>query len=589
MKHTNKVIDYSLFSTAMATVLTAAAPLASTFVNGLLCGNFLGNSAFNAVNIILPVSNLVMVLTLICNMGGSVLAAKALGEANLTEARKIFSISFASSVLIACICSLAIFLNLEAVSAYLCPDEEDVEFVEPYLEILLLYFLSLPFITTLNNFVSLEGFPKLTTRIVIISNAVNIILDLVFILALGWGIKGAAWATVIAGVINIVLYIPHFMRGRSQYRLCKLGRKDLPQFRRILIEGFGFNVFYIMTNLLILFSSALVFKNFGADGMTMYGVCLQVQSLTFCFAVGLSIAGIAQITALLSFKDNEAIRYVMKRLISATAAFYAVIMLVMSIFPESTASLFGIKESAILNECRLPFLCFSAYYMIFGIIAVYTTISFQLMGHVLAKAVFVFGLGAVVYALMLLLSLFDPEMMWLGFPAGGVIVLACAMAFGYSKYCKDRSLTKFTLVSRLPNDVRINLTIRRNGEDIPEMLELLNKFSSICEISQQNRHNIELCCSELCESVMERELPMLADCFDLTFRDDNNKFTMTIKVPGAPYCLKIDDETLTRYHSRLSELTHQEIREMILNEMPENITYRYMFGLNVTSLYWSRL
>ena len=111
MKHTSKILDYSLKYTTIATVLTAAAPLAATFVDGILAGNLIGNPAFNAINIVLPISNLVMVLTLICNMGGSVLAAKALGEGDRLRARKIFTFSFMSALIVAVAASAFIFLN----------------------------------------------------------------------------------------------------------------------------------------------------------------------------------------------------------------------------------------------------------------------------------------------------------------------------------------------------------------------------------------------------------------------------------------------------------------------------------------------
>lgn len=176
--------------------------------------------------------------------------------------------------------------------------------------------------------------------------------------------------------------------------------------------------------------------------------------------------------------------------------------------------------------------------------------------------------------------------MWLGFPIGGISMLAATFAFGYSKYRKDKSLTKFTLVSRFPNDVRINFTIDREGRDIPRMLEYLRSFSGICEISEQNRHNIELCCCELCDSVRERRLPMIADCFDLAFRQDNNRFIMSVKVPGAPYCLKVGEEELKKYHSDPGNLSTRELKEIILNEMPDSISYRYIFSLNVTTLSW---
>lgn len=101
MAASSKLLNYSLSTTLVANILAAAAPLIATFVDGILTGNLIGTSAFNAINIIIPISNLVMVLTLIYNMGGSVLAAKAIGNGDIELGRRIFTISSLSACVLA--------------------------------------------------------------------------------------------------------------------------------------------------------------------------------------------------------------------------------------------------------------------------------------------------------------------------------------------------------------------------------------------------------------------------------------------------------------------------------------------------------
>ena len=72
----NSLLGFSYRMTLISTTLTAIAPLITTLVDGLCTGNLLGAAAFNAINTVMPLVNAVSVLTLICNMGGSVLAAK---------------------------------------------------------------------------------------------------------------------------------------------------------------------------------------------------------------------------------------------------------------------------------------------------------------------------------------------------------------------------------------------------------------------------------------------------------------------------------------------------------------------------------
>ncbi|MDD2427078.1 MAG: MATE family efflux transporter [Eubacteriales bacterium] len=52
-----------------------------------------------------------------------------------------------------------------------------------------------------------------------VSSITNIILDLLFIAVLGWGVQGAAWATVISQVLAAVLVLVSLTRSETSYRL----------------------------------------------------------------------------------------------------------------------------------------------------------------------------------------------------------------------------------------------------------------------------------------------------------------------------------------------------------------------------------
>jgi len=62
----------------------------------------------------------------------------------------------------------------------------------------------------------------------IVSSVLNIVLDLVFIAGFGWGVKGAAWATVISQVVSAVLC---FLYANRKYELVRL---DAESFRTSL-------------------------------------------------------------------------------------------------------------------------------------------------------------------------------------------------------------------------------------------------------------------------------------------------------------------------------------------------------------------
>lgn len=586
MKTNRKLLDYTLAITLASTVLTAAAPLVATFVDGLFVGNMLGNDAFNAINVIMPISNLITVITLICSMGGSVLAARALAVRNYEHASKVFTVSMLSAGTAAGICIMLLYVFMDSFIHFICSDAAAIPYIRDYLSILLLYFLFVPFNSTLNNFISQEGSPDLTTKIVILSNVVNVLFDVIFMSVMDMGIKGAALATVLSGMINIVAYYPHFAKKKSDYRLVRLSISDFAVLKSSIIQGIAFNVFYIMSNGLIFFTNRLILGTLGSAGMLTYGVCLQIQSFTFCITVGAAIAGIAQINRLQAVSAPDKVAYVIRRMLQFTVLCYASIMLVMSLFPSVVASTFGIADPVILANCRLPFICFSAYYLCFAILAVYSTISFQLMGHVMAKFAFIFGLGIVVYLFMHILSLFSPEWLWWGMPMGGVLMLALSFLFGYMHYRKNPLLTKFTLVDRIPGTILMQDTVDRDCSNLPDVIERLHLFTRTCELPDSVFKGIELCCTEYCEHLSHARRPALSRSFDVVFQQQTDGICMTIESAGAPSSVIMDDMKLRMMRENPIDLSEDEIRKLLLSTIPDKIEYRYMFGLNITMMSW---
>ena len=121
----SKILNHSYLSTVISTVLTAIAPLVATLVDGLFASHMLGTEAFNAVNVVMPLVNAVCVLTMICNMGGSVLAASQLARGNGGKANQIFTLSLLSSMAVAFTATIAIFFFLSDIANLFSTNEEN--------------------------------------------------------------------------------------------------------------------------------------------------------------------------------------------------------------------------------------------------------------------------------------------------------------------------------------------------------------------------------------------------------------------------------------------------------------------------------
>ena len=561
------LIDKSYRLTLVSVTLTALAPLIATLVDGLFSSNPLGNDAFIAVSVVLPLVNAVSVLTMICERGGSVLAAGQLAKGNRDRANRIYTVALALAVLVAVIAAAVIWINRDSISLGLTGMHESAAYAREYLQVIVIYLLILPLNNTFNDFATQEGSPQLTTRAVITGSMVNVVLDILFIGVLGMGISGAAWGTVISGLINLALISPYFLKGKSQFRLAR-PQGDLGAIiGENLKHGFGFNIYFIVVNSFMLLGNALVLKVTGHDGLTLFDVCLQIQSATFSVAMGLTMAGVSLVTYMRASGDSDGLQRIMHNTASILVGFYGVLLLLLVTVPQFFLWCFGL-DGIDLAMARRVFTCFGIYYFCFCVVAVYVTVVLQLAGHVAAKIVLVFAMGIIAYLSMLGLSKVSADAMWLGMIVGGVPILVASLAYGYWEHRKHPFYTMFSMVDKLPSCIKFECSIDYEQRNFDEMKKKMKLFADTCEMSEEMSSKMYSTIQALFNNAQKRRSSQLK-YLDISLCELDDGIQMTIKDCGRPY-----------------DPVHNGMDAASVGA--RSATYRYMFTMNVTTIVWDK-
>lgn len=126
----------------------------------------------------------------------------------------------------------------------------------------------------------------------IISSAVNVVLDLFFVAVLGFGVGAAALATVIAQVLSAILAFRRLLKSQDECRVQpSLVRYDRDMLKQIMAVGLPSG----LQNSIISLANVIVQSNinaFGANAMAGCGVYFKVEGFGFlpvtCFAMALS-------------------------------------------------------------------------------------------------------------------------------------------------------------------------------------------------------------------------------------------------------------------------------------------------------------
>lgn len=555
----SSLTDRSITGTLFAAVLTSVSPVIATLVDGIFVSNLVSGEAFAAISLVLPVVRIVTVFMLICHMGANILASRAIGRGDTRHAREQYTVAMVSSLAVGVLSCILIYSFIGPFSRALCADAAITPLIGSYLGIMAFNFPFVAISSTLNFFISGEGYPGRTSRVVMISSASNILFDWIFISVLGLGIAGAAWGTLLSTVLNVILHLPFMLSGRSRYKFVRTGKDFSPVLRASLAQGFAFNIINITLNIFLIFANALMERKLGVGSYYQWAVCIQIQMFLICVCSG-SVSGAVYLgNTLMGEGDARGVSYVINRLLVFHVIFYAAFVVLMTAFPGLFAAIFGIRAAGTAAACRFPFFCFSLYFMGYCFVCAYTNV-FQLMGYVREKIFFIVLFSAVVAICIWCGSAISNTWMWAGLPAGAVIAVSASLLFAYSKHSRNKALTPLTLQYRRPHSVRISCSAGYDEESAAILSEKISRFAEICELDPESAGRLLECCNSMIGNIRQN-------------RPDGRRASFDFKMSWGPEGIRVTAK-------------NAGIPKNPAENLGINADYRYGYSMNITGFTW---
>lgn len=243
-------------------------------IDGLFVTNFVGKTAFAAVNLIMPFIMILGTLGFMMGAGGSALVAKTRGEGDDARANAYFSMIVYVTLGAGALLALVGFAFMEDVARLLGANGDMLPVCVLYGRISM---LSLPLFMlqyTFQVLASTAGKPKVGLYTTLASGISNMVLDFVFIAVLGWGVAGAAAATVIAEYVGGLAPLVYFARNNESY--LKLGRPalDLRALGKTCANGSSEMMTSIAMSVVSVVYNLQLMAFLGEDGVAAYGVIM---------------------------------------------------------------------------------------------------------------------------------------------------------------------------------------------------------------------------------------------------------------------------------------------------------------------------
>lgn len=271
---------------------------AVTAIDGIFVGQGVGSDGIAAINICIPVLMLFTGIGLMAGVGCSVIASIQLSRGKVKAARLQVTQAILFVTLIALIMSLSMLISPRNTAYALGSSEHLLPLVTDYLLWFVPSWIFQIWISVSLFVIRLDGAPKLAMWCSLISAFINVVLDWWFIFPLGWGVRGAAFATSISLVVGGTMAIIYLLFYAKNLRLCRLkwSLKSL----RLTLRNIGYQcrigssaLLGECTMAMLMFLGNQVFMYYlGDDGVGAFGIACYYAP--FVFMVGNAIAQSAQ-------------------------------------------------------------------------------------------------------------------------------------------------------------------------------------------------------------------------------------------------------------------------------------------------------
>lgn len=180
---------------------------------------YLGNAA---TTVAFPIVTIVLAISMLIGAGGCAYASIKLGEKKFDTAEKVLGNMSFLLIIVGILLSILCYAVFEPMLKLFGATKTVMPYAKDYTGIII---LGVPFMmigSGLSNMARADGSPKLSMISMLIGAALNVILDPIYIFVLGWGVKGAAIATITSQFISAVVLLWYFaykgnMRFRKKY------------------------------------------------------------------------------------------------------------------------------------------------------------------------------------------------------------------------------------------------------------------------------------------------------------------------------------------------------------------------------------
>lgn len=327
-------------------IIASLATSLYNIIDSIFIGRGVGAMAIAGLAITFPLMNLLVAFCTLIAVGGATVYSIFLGQKNLERATDVVNNVAALCLIHAVVIGGLTLLFLDEILTFFGATAETIVYAREFMQVILLGTPLVYMFIGLNNVMRATGYPGKAMVTALISVAVNLVFAPVFIFALDWGIRGAAWATVLGQAASFVWVVSHFLSRKSFVHL-DWKRRWLSGaiMKRVYAIGLSPFLMNVTACVVVVFINKALLDYGGSDGNLAVGAYGIINRTTMFFVM--IVFGVTQgMQPILGFNYGagqwDRVRHTLNIGIWLGVAITTLGWIVCEFFPTAVSSLFTI-------------------------------------------------------------------------------------------------------------------------------------------------------------------------------------------------------------------------------------------------------
>ncbi len=381
---------------ALPSVISLVVNALYNIVDQIFIGWGVGTIGNSATNVVFPLTLVITALSLLLGDGGAAYMSLELGRKNKDKAEDGVNNTLMWLIIVGIVMFVVCAVFLQPLTQILGATKDNQSYALEYGRIVVIGFPFVVIGSGLNSVIRADGTPQLTMISMIVGCVLNVILDAVFVLGCGWGMAGAAIATILGQIVSFLIamwYLPRFKTLKISLKKTKLSVKLLGTIAGLGISSFvsQFAVAVVMAVMNYYLVHCGAMTEYGSDiPLAAFGIVMKFNTILIAIVTGIGTGAQPIVGYNYGRCDYKRVKKTFYLAIKIATLVAVICFALFQIFPAQLTAMFGDQGEMYTTFSILSFRIFTMLCFFNGF-QIVSAIFFQSIGKALVSGIISFS------------------------------------------------------------------------------------------------------------------------------------------------------------------------------------------------------